>query len=251
VSFVARTDDAQREQYVRGVKTEVAIARTRAEVASLSAELVHGGFAGWGGGDVSSRVAGADLFVIKPPAGEHDDLAPENAIVCDHDGAALAGTPGSERLPASDVAVHARIYRDLADVRGVVRSQSPHTLAHAATGDGIPCLVVAMAERFGGGIPVVTPSLDDADAVAAAVAEALGAGSAPAVLVKGDGAYVTGASAREAVESARLVEQMARVAVLAPAAGAARRDATLSVSTVELLHGAFRDRITQSTADRR
>ena len=51
VLFVARTEDAlQREQYVRGVKTEVAIARTRAEVASLSSELVEGGFAGWGGG---------------------------------------------------------------------------------------------------------------------------------------------------------------------------------------------------------
>ena len=245
---MARTDDAlKREQYVRGVKTEVAIARTRAEVASLSAELVQGGFAGWGGGNVSSRVAGADLFVIKPPAGEHDDLAPENAIVCDHDGAAVAGTPGSERLPASDVAVHGRIYRDFAEVGGIVRRQSPHTLVHAATGDGIPCLLVAMAERFGGGIPAVTAPLDDADAVAAAVTEAL-AGSASAVLVAGDGAYVTGATAREAVESARLLEQMACVAVLAPAA---KSPASLPSSTVEALHDAFRERITQSTDGRR
>ena len=245
---MARTEDAQqREQYVRGVKTEVAIARTRAEVASLSAELVHGGFAGWGGGDVSSRVAGADLFVIKPPAGEHDDLAPENAIVCDREGMAVAGTPGSERLPASDVAVHGRIYRDFAEVGGIVRSQSPHTLVRAATGDGIPCVLVAMAERFGGGIPVVTPALDDADAVAGAVTAALAAGTAPAVLVAGDGAYVTGATAREAVESARLLEQMACVAVLAAGAGSA----SLPRSTVEALHDAFRTRITQSTADRR
>ncbi len=245
---MARTEDAlQREQYVRGVKTEVAIARTRAEVSSLSAELVQAGFAGWGGGDVSSRVAGADLFVIKPPAGEHDDLAPENAIVCDREGMALAGTPGSERLPAVDVAVHGRIYRDFAEVGGIVRSQSPHALVHAAAGAGIPCLLVAMAERFGGGIPAVTPPLDDAEAVATAVAGALAAGPAPAVLVAGDGAYVTGATAREAVESARLLEQMACVAALAPAAGAA----PLTPSTVEALHDAFRERITQSTDGRR
>ena len=99
---MARTEDAlQREQYVRGVKTEVAIARTRAEVASLSAELVQGGFAGWGGGDVSSRVAGADLFVIKPPAGEHDDLAPENAIVCDHEGCRSRAPPAASAFPHS------------------------------------------------------------------------------------------------------------------------------------------------------
>jgi len=245
---VARTEDAlQREQYVRGVKTEVAIARTRAEVASLSAELVHGGYAGWGGGDVSARVAGSDLFVIKPPAGDHDDLAPENAIVCDHDGSPLSGTPGSERLPASDVAVHARIYRDVPGVRGVVRSQAPHTLVHAATGEGIPCLLVAMAERFGGGIPVVSPPLDDSDAVATAVSDTLAAGSAPAVIVAGDGAYVTGSTAREAVESARLLEQMARVAVLASAA----EPAPLPASTVELLNDAFQTRITQPTDGRR
>jgi len=249
---VARTDEAQqRDQYVRGVKTEVAIARTRAEVASLSAELVHGGFAGWGGGNISSRVAGSDLFVIKPPAGEHDDLAPENTIVCDRHGASVEGTPGSERLPASDVAVHARIYRDLADVHGIVRSQSTHMLAHAATGEGIPCLLLAMAERFGGAIPVVSPPLADAEAVAAAVTDALATGPAPVVVVAGDGAYVTGATAREAVESARLVEQMAQVAVLAPAVETTAVTASLPTSTVELLHEAFRTRITQSTADRR
>ena len=49
-----------------GVKTEVAIARVRAEVAALHAELVRYGLVAWTGGNVSGRVPGADLFVIKP-----------------------------------------------------------------------------------------------------------------------------------------------------------------------------------------
>ncbi|MEU1973040.1 class II aldolase/adducin family protein [Microbacterium sp. NPDC019599] len=245
---MARTEDAlQREQYVRSVKTEVAIARTRAEVAALSTELASDGIVGWGGGDLSVRVPRAELFVIKPPAGEHDDLAPENAIVCGLDGEPLPGTPGSERLPAADVAIHARLYGELPEIRAIIRSQSPHVLAHAATGDSIPALLAAQAERFGGGVPIIAPPLDDVASVAASVANAL-SGGVRVILVAGDGAYVTGASAREAVETARLLEQLARVAVLARADGA---PASLPPSIVERLHAAFRERTAQTTDDRR
>ncbi|WP_366945429.1 class II aldolase/adducin family protein, partial [Microbacterium sp.] len=43
-----------------------AIARVRADVASLHSELVRYGLIVWTGGNVSGRVPGADLFVIKP-----------------------------------------------------------------------------------------------------------------------------------------------------------------------------------------
>ncbi|HWI30319.1 MAG TPA: L-ribulose-5-phosphate 4-epimerase, partial [Microbacterium sp.] len=45
-----------------GPKVEVAIARVRAEVAGLHAELVRYGLVVWTGGNVSGRVPGADLF---------------------------------------------------------------------------------------------------------------------------------------------------------------------------------------------
>ncbi|MCR2799265.1 class II aldolase/adducin family protein, partial [Microbacterium sp. zg.Y818] len=66
-----------------GVKIEVAVARVRAEVAALHAELVRYGLVVWTGGNVSGRVPGADLFVIKPSGVSYDALAPENMILCD------------------------------------------------------------------------------------------------------------------------------------------------------------------------
>ncbi|RKE58401.1 L-ribulose-5-phosphate 4-epimerase, partial [Microbacterium sp. AG238] len=81
-------------EYVDGVKVEVAVARVRAEVASLHAELVRYGLVVWTGGNVSGRVPGADLFVIKPSGVSYDELAPENMIVCDLDGRVVPGTPG-------------------------------------------------------------------------------------------------------------------------------------------------------------
>ncbi|MRX43343.1 class II aldolase/adducin family protein, partial [Agromyces kandeliae] len=49
-----------------GPQIEVAIARTRADVARLHGELTRYGLVVWTGGNVSGRVPGADLFVIKP-----------------------------------------------------------------------------------------------------------------------------------------------------------------------------------------
>ncbi|WP_424449895.1 class II aldolase/adducin family protein, partial [Microbacterium arborescens] len=94
-------------EYVDGVKAEVAVARVRAEVASLHAELVRYGLVVWTGGNVSGRVPGADLFVIKPSGVSYDELAPENMIVCDLDGNVVPGTPGADRAPSSDTAAHA------------------------------------------------------------------------------------------------------------------------------------------------
>ena len=82
-----------------GPQVEVAIARVRADVAKLHAELTRYGLVVWTGGNVSGRVPGADLFVIKPSGVSYDDLAPENMILCDLDGNVIEGTPGAERSP--------------------------------------------------------------------------------------------------------------------------------------------------------
>ena len=82
-----------------GPQVEVAIARVRADVAKLHAELTRNGLVVWTGGNVSGRVPGADLFVIKPSGVSYDDLAPENMILCDLDGNVIEGTPGADRSP--------------------------------------------------------------------------------------------------------------------------------------------------------
>ena len=83
-----------------------AIAAVRADVAALHSELVRYGLIVWTGGNVSGRVPGEDLFVIKPSGVSYDDLTPENMILCDLDGNVVPGTPGSERAPSSDTAAH-------------------------------------------------------------------------------------------------------------------------------------------------
>jgi hypothetical protein len=73
---------------------QVTIARLREEVSALHAELVRYGLVVWTGGNVSARVPGAELFVIKPSGVAYDDLGPTNMILCDFDGAVIPDTPG-------------------------------------------------------------------------------------------------------------------------------------------------------------
>ncbi len=57
-------------------EVQEAIDAVRADVAKLHAELVRYNLIVWTGGNVSGRVPGADLFVIKPSGVSYDDLAP-------------------------------------------------------------------------------------------------------------------------------------------------------------------------------
>ncbi len=130
------------------------IVDVRAAVAALHGELVRYGLVVWTGGNVSGRVPGADLFIIKPSGVSYDDLSPEDMILCDLDGNVVPGTAGSERVPSSDTAAHAYVYRHMPWVGGVVHTHSTYAVAWAARGEEIPCVITAMADEFGGPIPV-------------------------------------------------------------------------------------------------
>src|SRR5215208_3681210 len=84
----------------------------RAEVARLHAELPRYQLVVWTAGNVSARVPGHDLLVIKPSGVSYDDLTPENMVVCDLDGRVVDG----EHAPSSDTDAQAYVYRNMPDV---------------------------------------------------------------------------------------------------------------------------------------
>jgi len=207
------------DPYVVGARTEGAVARTRAEDASLHAERVRYGLVVWTGGNVSARVPGADLFVIKPSGVSYDELAPENMILCDLDGAVIAGTPGSDRSPSSDTAAHAYVYRNMPDVGGVVHTHSTFATAWAARGEEIPCVITAMADEFGGPIPVGPFAIIGDDSIGRGIVETLRGHRSRAVLMQNHGPFTIGSSARDAVKAAVMLEDVARTIHYARQAG--------------------------------
>lgn len=198
---------------------QASIDAVRADVAALHAELVRYNLIVWTGGNVSGRVPGAELFVIKPSGVSYDDLAPENMILCDLDGAVVPGSPGSERSPSSDTAAHAYVYRNMPDVGGVVHTHSTFAVAWAARGEEIPCVITAMADEFGGPIPVGPFAIIGDDSIGRGIVDTLRDHRSRAVLMQNHGPFTIGVSAKDAVKAAVMVEDVARTVHYAREAG--------------------------------
>jgi len=200
-------------------EVQVAIARTRDEVARLHEELVRYELVVWTGGNISARVPGADLFVIKPSGVSYDDLAPENMILCDLEGSVIPNTPGWERSPSSDTAAHAYVYRHLAHVGGVVHTHSTYATAWAARGEEIPCVITAMADEFGGPIPVGPFAIIGDDSIGRGIVATLDGHRSRAVLMQSHGVFTIGRDAKDAVKAAVMAEDVARTVHIARQGG--------------------------------
>ena len=196
-----------------------AIQRTREEVAGLHGELVRYGLVVWTGGNVSGRVPGTDLFVIKPSGVSYDDLTPDNMILCDLEGEVIPDTPGSERAPSSDTAAHAYVYRNMPEVGGVVHTHSDYAVAWAARGEEIPCVITAMADEFGGPIPIGPFAIIGDDSIGRGIVETLRGHRSRAVLMQNHGPFTIGVTAKDAVKAAVMCEDVARTVHLARQGG--------------------------------
>jgi L-ribulose-5-phosphate 4-epimerase len=187
-----------------------AVTDVRNEVAALHGELVRYGLVVWTGGNVSARVPGQDRFVIKPSGLGYDAITPDALVLCDLDGTVVPGTPGSERAPSSDTAAHAYVYRHMPDVGGVVHTHSTFAVAWAARGEEIPCVLTAMADEFGGPIPVGPFAIIGDDSIGRGIVETLRGHRSRAVLMRNHGPFTIGSSATDAVKAAVMLEDVAR-----------------------------------------
>lgn len=192
-----------------------AVAAVRTGVCDLHAQLVRYGLVAWTSGNVSGRVPGTDRFVIKPSGVSYDDLTPESLVVCDTDGALVDGALS----PSSDTAAHAYVYRHRSDVGGVVHTHSPYATAWAARGEPIPCVLTAMADEFGGEIPIGPFATIGDDAIGRGIVDTLAGHRSPAVLMRNHGVFTIGTNARAAVKAAVMCEDVARTVHLARSGG--------------------------------
>lgn len=191
---------------VRGV-----IEQLRRQVADLHAELPRNELVVWTAGNVSARVPGADLLVIKPSGVRYDEITPDRMVVTDFDGTLVDG----ELAPSSDTAAHAYVYRHMPEVGGVVHTHSTYATAWSARGEAIPCVLTMIADEFGGEIPVGPFALIGDDSIGHGIVETLRGHRSPAVLMRSHGPFTIGATAKDAVKAAVMLEDVARTVHIA------------------------------------
>lgn len=210
------------------------VAALRDTVARLHGELTRYDLVAWTAGNVSARVPGQSLMVIKPSGVDYDDLTADSMVVCDLNGNVVDGA-GS---PSSDTAAHAYVYRAMPEVGGVVHTHSGYATAWAARGEGIPCWLTAQADEFGGEIPVGPFALIGGDAIGKGIVSTLSGHRSPAVLMRNHGVFTIGRDARAAVKAAVMCEDVARTAHLARTLG---QPLPIAPADIDSLHDRYQN----------
>ena len=227
--LAAYDDDVRRE-----------VQRVRQVVCNLHAELIRWQLVVWTAGNVSQRVPGADLFVIKPSGVAYDKLTPESMVVCDLQGGLVEG----EHSPSSDTAAHAYVYAHMPQVGGVVHTHSTYATAWAARGEEIPCVLTMMADEFGGPVPVGPFAVIGDDSIGRGIVETLTGSRSRAVLMAGHGPFTIGRDAEDAVKAAALVEEVARAVHIARQLGEPR---TIDQDKIDSLYERYQNVYGQTT----
>ena len=182
-------------------------------LAELHQQLFEAGLVVWSGGNISQRVEGG--FLIKPSGLMYSELTAESMVYCDLEGKVIEGA----HSPSSDTAAHAYVYKNMKDVGGVVHTHSNYACAFAAVNEPIPCILTAIADEFGGDIPVGPFAEIGDDSIGRGIVQTLAGHRSKAVLMAQHGVFTIGKDAREALKAAVMCEDVAKSAHLAKALG--------------------------------
>jgi L-ribulose-5-phosphate 4-epimerase len=206
--------------------------KERQLLAELHQQLWDAGLVIWTGGNVSQRVDGG--FLIKPSGVMYPELTADSMVLCDLDGNVIEGT----RSPSSDTAAHAYVYRNMPEVGGVVHTHSNYACGFAAAQKPIPCVLTAIADEFGGDIPLGPFAIIGDDSIGHGIVETLDGHRSPAVLMRQHGVFTIGKSGKDALKAAVMCEDAAKSVSIAMQVGSPER---LSDDVIDALFNRYQN----------
>lgn len=168
-------------------------------------------------GNVSGIDRESGLVVIKPSGVPYTDLKPEHMVVVDLEGRIVEGN----LRPSSDTPTHLVLYRQFAEIGGVVHTHSPWATSWAQAGRGIPALGTTHADYFYGEIPCTREMTEseikggyeeETGNVIVETFKGVDPMSIPGVLVNQHAPFCWGKDADDAVHQAVVIEEVAKLA---------------------------------------
>ena len=175
--------------------------------------LPKAGLVAWTGGNLSARDPETGLIAIKPSGVLYDDMRPEDMVIVDLDGRIVHGTKG----PSSDTASHLGVYRARPDVMSIIHTHSRYATAFAAAGRPIPCVLTAIADEFGGEVPLGEYASIGGNAIGEEIVRSIG--HSPAIIMKQHGVFTVGPTIAKALQAAVMVEDIAHTVAVAQGLG--------------------------------
>jgi L-ribulose-5-phosphate 4-epimerase len=191
--------------------------KLRDEVLEANLDLVRRGLVISTFGNASAISRQDKMIAIKPSGVPYSDLQPEDIVLVDLAGKKIDG----ELNPSSDLGTHVLLYEKFPAIGGVVHTHSEYATIWAQSGLDIPAYGTTHADYFHGPVPC-TDELTDAQIggdyvfeTGVAIVERL-AGTdplaMPAALVAGHAPFCWGVTVADAVNSADMLEFVARMA---------------------------------------
>ena len=186
------------------------------EVYQANLDLVRHGLVILTWGNVSAIDRKTNLVVIKPSGVSYESMKVEDMVVVDLDGNVVDGT----LRPSSDTPTHLAIYKAFAEVGAVVHTHSTYATAWAQACLPIPNLGTTHSDTFHHAVPCTaemsTEQISRAyeaetGTVIAEAFEGMNPMHTPAVLVAHHGPFTWGKSAKDAVQNAVILEEVARM----------------------------------------
>ncbi|ENB9204573.1 L-ribulose-5-phosphate 4-epimerase [Serratia nevei] len=173
----------------------------------------------WGNVSAVDRERG--LVVIKPSGVEYEHMSAEDMVVVD---LASGRTVEGAKKPSSDTATHLALYREFADIGGIVHTHSRHATIWAQAGLDIPAWGTTHADYFYGAIPctrLMTQDeiehdyeLETGNVIIETFRRRdINPNAIPAVLVNAHGPFAWGKDAHNAVHNAVVLEEIAYMGI--------------------------------------
>ena len=171
----------------------------------------------WGNVSAIDRESG--LFAIKPSGVPYEELKPEDMVIVDLEGNVVEG----DLNPSSDTPTHVVLYRDFKNIGGIVHTHSSYATSWAQSGRSIPCYGTTHADYYYGEVPCLRcltgEEIDEAYELNTGrliVEEFAAMNKDPkavsAVLCRNHGPFTWGKDAVDAVHSAVVLEEVAKMA---------------------------------------
>jgi len=189
-------------------------ARLRRAVVEASRAMHARGWVANHEGNVSAR-AGGGRFLCTPTAMSKGAVDADALIVVDAEGRVLAG----RHRPFGELGLHLAVYRARPDAGAVVHAHPPHATALAAAGRELPTFSPEAVVSLGPRVPLVPFALPGPDAVRAL--EPFLPEYDVAMLAQ-HGTLAWGDDVEQALLRTELVENLARIALLAAPLGGPR-----------------------------
>jgi L-ribulose-5-phosphate 4-epimerase len=164
------------------------------------------------GGNLSARVSGKDLMLIKGSGTSFADCSENTLALTDFDGNLVAG----ERKPSRECLLHGALYKRLSRVQAIVHCHSPWAAGWASTSKPLPFSTYHSGIKLKGAVQVfdtgsyVVPSSFFPKILAPFDSNP----ELMAFLLKGHGQVALGKGIKQALYMAELVEETAQIAVI-------------------------------------